>query len=806
MRTNNAAKSLFAAMVLGDDDPDVSIASSSGASNMQNIKRSDRGRTPACIALSVAGLLWAATARSQVATADGGSGGVADAGGGAPELQEVVVTALRRNTDLQKTPVSVAALSADALSQTGAVDFIDFASSVPGFTVLDDGPGERRPIIRGIEGAGEGEVGIYYDEFPVSGIPGATNDAGRFTPDVKLIDVKQVEVLRGPQGTLFGAGSEGGTIQTIFNKPDLDSYSGTATADFGKLSHGTDSSQSSAVANLPVIEGTLGVRLLGYHVEDSGFIDNTSLQVDDINRGTTDGGRVAVRYVPIERLTVDLLALYNHAHYGAGNEAIAGLGDLQSNVPAYDPLDDAVHLYGLTARYRLDFADLTLDASSYHRDLDFNFTFPGLPIPWGDALAQGLPPYVAGEPTVGNSIVQQPQNARVTTYEARLGSPNADSALQWTIGGFYQDRSAFARSRLPYVGADGEPDPLYPLFQNRTILSTLNQRAVYGEVSYSFFGKLTATAGGRWARFDASSATAYQINTGGSPGTGAYTGREFSSSKPVGRFSLAYQIAANLMAYGTYSEGFRAGGANQAVANESTIPVGYGADTVTNYEGGLKSQWFERRLTLNADYYYMDWNNIQVQGSTPDGLFRFTTNAGRAKSDGVELEAHAFAGHGLHFGLTYGLTDARLTKGEPVNPGLTESGYAGDRLPDVPAREVNLSADYTRSLTNTLSWRLYADYQYVGRSQNLFSPDLANPVTGAVTTTPDPGFARLPGYSVIDLRMSLQTDRWTAAIYGNNLLDRRGETNVLWDSPFTPGRYTYYITPRLVGLTLTVHF
>ncbi len=797
MRINDAAKQLFAATVLGDDDGDFSLASSSGASSMQKIKHTDRVGTSACITLSVAGLLWATPGRSQVATADGGAS--------APQLQEVIVTALRRNTDLQKTPVSVAALSADALSQTGAVDFIDFASSVPGFTVLDDGPGQRRPIIRGIEGAGEGEVGIYYDEFPISGIPGATNDAGRFAPDVKLIDVKQVEVLRGPQGTLFGAGSEGGTIQTIFNRPELDTYSGTATADFGKLSHGSDSSRSSAVANLPVVDGVLGVRLVGYHVEDGGFIDNTTFQVNDINRGTTDGGRVAVRYVPVARLTLDLLALYNHSHYDAGNEAIASLGELESSVPAYDPLDDAVHLYGLTGRYRFDFADLTLDASSYHRDLNFNFTFPGLAIPWSQVQAQGLPPYVAGEPTVGNAIVQQPQSARVTTYEARLGAPDPSSALQWTIGGFFQDRSAFARSRLPYVGADGEPDPVYPLFQNRTILSALDQRAVYGELSYSFLRKLTVTAGARWARFDASSATAYQINTGGAPGTGAYTGREFSSSKPVGRLSLAYQITGNLMVYGTYSEGFRAGGANQAVANESTVPIGYGADTVTNYEGGLKSQWIDRRLTLNVDYYYMRWNNIQVQGSTPDGLFRFTTNAGRAKSDGVELEAHAFAGHGLDLGLTYGLTDARLTRGEPVNPGLTESGYAGNRLPDVPAQELNLSADYTRSLTNALFWRLYVDYQYVGWSQNLFSPDLADRLIGAVTAVPDPGFARLPGYSVIDLRMSLQTDRWTAAIYGNNLLDRRGEANVLWDSPFTPGRYTYYTTPRLVGLTLTVH-
>ncbi len=130
----------------------------------------------------------------------------------ATTIDQVVVTAFRRATELQKTPVSVAAISAEMLEKKGALDFKDFAASVPGFTLLDSGPAQRRPVIRGIQGAGEGEVGIYYDEFAITSTPGATNDAGRFTPDVKLFDVQQVQILRGPQGTLFGAGSQGGTL------------------------------------------------------------------------------------------------------------------------------------------------------------------------------------------------------------------------------------------------------------------------------------------------------------------------------------------------------------------------------------------------------------------------------------------------------------------------------------------------------------------------------------------------------------------------------------------------------------------
>jgi iron complex outermembrane recepter protein len=769
-----------------------------------NSKQNRSGaRALACITMSTIGALWCVVGRCQVAADASDAAPSTDAGS---DLQEVVVTALRRDTQLQKTPVSVAALSADALSQTGARDFIDFAASVPGFTILDDGPGERRPIIRGIEGAGEGEVGIYYDEFPITSTPGATNDAGRFTPDIKLVDVQQVQILRGPQGTLFGAGSEGGTIQTILHKPDLGNYSGTLSADVGDVSHGTQNVDVDGMVNIPIVTGVLGMRLVGYQIDTSGFIDNTVLGVNDINKGQTNGGRAALRYEPTSDLTIDVLALYHHAHYDAGNEAIASLGDLQSNVPAYDPLDDTVRLFGGTLRYSFNFAMLTVDASAFRRDLDFNFTFPGLPIPWTDSVAQGLAPYAPGEPTVGNANVQQPQNTRASTYEARLNAPDPAAAFQWTLGGFLQDRNAYARSRLPFVSADGEPDAAYPLFQDRTILSTLDQRAAFGELSYLLFDKLTLTAGGRWETFTASNATAYLINTGGSVGTDTYTGRDFSSSKFIKRFNLSYQLTRNLMGYVTYSEGFRAGGANQAVANEPTVPYGYAPDTVKNYEGGFKSQWLDKTLTVNVDYYHMDWNDIQVQGSTPDGLFRFTTNAGAAQSDGVELELHERPVRNLDLGLTYGWTFARLTRNEPVNPGVTESGYAGDRLPNVPDESLNLSADYTWPLANSLALRFYASYQYVGRSQNLFSADLANPATGAVTSTPDPGFAFMPGYSVIDGRISLQSDRWTLALYANNLTDKRGATNVLWDSPFTPGRYTYYVMPRVVGMSASLRF
>lgn len=770
---------------------------------MKDIRRGFGASDKSLVTWGAIGMMWSAVSSAQMS---GGGAGAAPSAEQSPDLQEIVVTALRRDTELQKTPVSVAAVSADTLDQRGAYDFIDFAASVPGFTILDLGPGERRPIIRGIESPGEPEVGIYYDEFQISSPPGATNDAGRFTPDIKLIDVQQVQVLRGPQGTLFGAGSEGGTVQTIFNKPNLSAFSGGFDGDVGGVEHGTENVMVDGFVNLPVISDVLGVRLVGYQVDTGGYIDNTALQTNDINHGRTQGGRVAVRYVPTGNLTIDVLALYNREHFDAGNEANAGLGNLVSTNPIYDPFDDMVHLYGLTGRYTFELATLTVDASVLRRSLEYVFPLDGLPIPWSDAAAQGLAPFVAGDATVGNAPVLQPQSTSAETYELRLNAPDAKDAFQWTVGGFLQDRSSVASSVVAFAGADGQVASAYPLFQNRITNNTLNQRAGYGDLSYTLFDKLTAAVGGRYETFDTSTYNRFLVNLGGASGTDVSAGSSYSSSKFVKKFNLAYQVTDDVMGYATYSEGFRAGGANQSNPTETMIPAGYKPDFVKNYEAGLKTRWFNKALTVNADYYYMNWQDIQVKGVTPDGLVDYLTNAGQAKVNGVELEVNARPAEQLSLGLTYGYTFARLTANEP--PGQTESGFAGDRLPFVPRDELNLSADFTQPLPNGLALRYYLDYQYVGTSQNLFSSYLANPSTGAITSTPDPGFYNLPSYSLINARVSLQSGGWTTALYVNNLTNKRAETNDYWNPPFTPPApgFISYSMPRVIGVKLSTRF
>lgn len=707
---------------------------------------------------------------------------------------DIVVTALRRSTSLQQTPLSVAAVGGKLLAEKGSVDFIDFASSVPGFTIRDNGPGQRRPVIRGIQGAGEAQVGTYYDEFPITSSPGATNDAGRFAPDIKLIDVDRVEVLRGPQGTLFGSGSEGGTLKVVTNKPNLQDWSGSLGAQTGFVSHGDPDLSLNGVVNVPIVNGALAVRAVGYSEHDGGYIDNVALKVNNINKVDTQGGRIEVRALPTSKLTIDLLALYQHMHADAGNAVTKSLGDLKANLAAYDPLNDNVQVYGATATWKTKFATFVGNFSYFKRDLDFNFLFPGAPIPHTSPLQ------------TGNAIVQQPQTSDSKTYELRAQSPDNHSPLTWTIGAFEQNRDAYFRSFIPFTDATGHVTTSLPIYQDRSAKASLDQTAVYGDVSYTLWDKLTGSVGLRWFHYNVTSLQQTTIATNGviPSNAGIYTGfPSFKQSGVLKKFELSYKVNRDIMLYALRSEGFRPGGANQ---NQSpVIPVGYGSDKTINYEGGVKSQWFNRRLTLNADYYHIIWNNLQVAGSTPDGLFRFTTNAGAAKVDGVEVELSGRPTDHLDLGLTYGYTNARLSKDQPFIPGVPRRGLAGDRIPAVPKNTVNFSAEQSFDVASDVVFRLRGEVQYVSGSQNNFHPTLTSATTGAETGVSDPFFAKYPGYTTFDFRGTVDFGRYNVQAFINNATDKRGVTYDFIDN-FRPGGYTYYIHPRTIGLAANVKF
>jgi iron complex outermembrane recepter protein len=704
---------------------------------------------------------------------------------------EIVVTALRRATRLQETPISVSALSGDELREKGIADLAGLASATPSFTLQDNGPSARRPIIRGIQGAGEPQVGIYFDDYPLTSTPGSTNDAGRFAPDLKLYDIDRVEVLKGPQGTLFGAGSMGGTLRYLPAKPELDTFSGQAQAEINQVSKGGVSASIEAGLNVPIVAGVLGIRGLAYGSREAGYIDNVTLGRENANRGEVKGARLSALFTPTDRLTISALGLYQHSHYDAGSAAITSSGDLQTSLGVYDPLDDKVWMGGLTASYKMGFATLTGNASFYKRQVYFTFAFPGLNIPF------------TSPPVPGLGLTMQPQTATSETYELRLAS-NGNTPFNWTVGVFQQSRDASLQSEIAFVDTAGVVDRSLPLYLNRFVDSYLDQRAVFGEASYTFFDKLTLTLGARAFDYKVGSTSRTVVNLGGSPGSNIALPANFKASSWIPKANLSYQATRDFLIYAQFSEGYRPGGANQQA--DPLIPPGYGADNVKNYEVGIKSQWFDRRLTANLAAYRMDWSNIQVAGSTPNGLFRFTTNAGAARVNGFELELNGRLTDDWDAGFNLGYVDAQLTEDQPFIPGVPRRGLAGQRLPAVPKTTMNIFSSYGVDI-GTLRATLRAEWRYIDGTKNSFNPYLVSATTGTVTSVADPFFARMPSYTLTNISADLKrADSWTATLFVNNVFDNRGKTFVLIDS-FNPAPgATYFVRPRTAGLRLSTSF
>ncbi|MEO1204362.1 MAG: TonB-dependent receptor plug domain-containing protein [Pseudomonadota bacterium] len=233
-------------------------------------------------------------------------------GDSASALEEIVVTARKRGDEsVQQIPFSISALGETRLAQLNVADFEDFAYQVPGLTFNDQSPGERRYIIRGIQSAGQQQVAVYYDEVALPGVQSSTSDSGSQTPDLKLFDIERVEVLRGPQGTTFGANSQSGTVRIISKKPNLSELEGFASAEFGRSSGASDNNYEIAgVLNMPIVQDELGVRLLAYSGEDAGYIDNRRLSLEDINSVETTGVRASLRWQPSDTLTIDGMFWY----------------------------------------------------------------------------------------------------------------------------------------------------------------------------------------------------------------------------------------------------------------------------------------------------------------------------------------------------------------------------------------------------------------------------------------------------------------------------------------------------------------
>ncbi|MDO8864031.1 TonB-dependent receptor [Haliea sp. E1-2-M8] len=689
--------------------------------------------------------------------------------------EEVIVTASRRPERMQVTPIGLSVLTNAGLERRGADAIEDFGRLLPGVMLFQANRNRGVFTIRGIAtnvfgSNSQDPVSVYLNETPLVDSFGAV-----VQPDLRLFDIDRVEVLRGPQGTLFGSGALGGTVRIITNKPDAGAREALGRVDLGRTGGGGWRQRYDAMLNLPLVADELALRLVGYYRDEAGWVRNITL---DTNNSTEDwGGRAALRWQPGERLAANLELIHQDSQPEDGDSWDPSLGRFRKSSLIPEGRPSTLSNYHLAIDYEVPGVASLLSATSYQESATAVFT-------------QG-----SGLPSLGVPLLAEhdPWRTRFFTQEFRLLGARQER-LDWVAGAAFVDRNSMVRFniRLPDLASElGQALPTENLISSVIRLQS-QELAVFGDLGFQASERWRLFGGARL--FD--TRVHYREPRRQLLDLETLTLQEFALANDntdhglTWRAGLSFEPDADIMLYASVSKGYRIGQVNPNQAAEGNsppgqeIPEGYEPDTTLNYEVGLKSGWFDQRLLLNLALYHIDWENIQIDASRPSDGLSFITNAGRAVSRGLELELATEPVPGLSADLAVTLQDASI-RSMDLGDGLRSGAREGDTLPG--------SADFKIAGSLQYEWptgrgsQLYArlDAQYVGASPAWFS-----------------GFAGTPrnaAYSNVNLRLGVVARRWQLAFYIENLTDN--DDQILRNS-YAGGSRVNTLRPRTVGTRL----
>ncbi|MFC4527142.1 TonB-dependent receptor [Dyella halodurans] len=733
------------------------------------------------------------SAQGQVAATDAGAPAAQNpqstSGNTKPvNLGTVMVTANKREERLQVVPMAVSALSGDDLRRQGANGFADYASQVPGLNLISTSVGQTQLVLRGITSGSSqsnSSVSTYIDDAPY-GSSTVYAAGSLLTPDIDPADIERVEVLRGPQGTLYGSNSLGGLLKFVTAPPDSTHMFGRASVDYTSVDGGGSGFAERAMLNLPLVEGKLALRVNAYDRDNPGYIDNVFTGQKQVNESNVSGGRAQLMWTPTDKVEVRLSALaQNLRGDGLANTGVEVDPATLQPIYGYQKQSRAAGTGLLAVQYRL--YDLSVDADFGWAKLVSSSSYGSQKVDQtGDVTAAYGPLLnpVFGLDNGGYSVTQ-PITLGKFTQELRLESP-ADQMLAWRAGVFYTRESTTNHESVNVFDAStGVPIDLPTLGDIHLGPAIFKEWAGYADVTWHATSQLSVLVGARQTH-DSTSYT--QVSSGLLTGAADFTTRS-SDTPTTYLFNPSYQFTDNLMAYLRVATGFRPGGANVGVPPGLGAPLTFAPDKLTSYELGFKSTLLDQRMTFEADAFYIDWSQIQL--TTVNANFVYLSNGGKAKSQGLEASWKYAPVQGLVLSTNASWTDAALTENTP--PGLY--GYNGDRLPWVPKWNASVGAEYNFPLGGGWSGFVGGSYNYVGRRESDF------------LSVPGPRIS-VPGYHGIDLHAGTYYGNWTIKGYVKNLTNQRGITSLASEttdpqgSPFAAS----YVPPRTIGVTLGLDF
>ncbi|MDX3899262.1 MAG: TonB-dependent receptor [Sphingobium sp.] len=704
---------------------------------------------------------------------------------------DIIVTAMKVNERLQDVPASVSVVGATELTKAGVVRFSDYATRVPGLSLTTGRTGTAQVTLRGITtGAAQpgSTTGYYIDEAPVGSVNAYTGGSS-ITPDLDPSDLAQIEVLKGPQGTLYGAGAVGGLLKFTTATPNFDDFEGRASAGLTSAHKGEMGFSVRGMVNIPLAPGQLVLRVSGLYRKDPGFIDNVNPLIGKKNDNTARvrGGRavLAMRLGPDVTLNVSAIGQDTTSDAGNAVDVDAATlkpiyGDLKQNKYVRERGYLRLRLYNATLKADLS-SNLDLVSSTTYQRIYFKEIGDGT-----RSYGAALGPFLG----VGSSLGVRINTIKRTerwSEEARLSATGLFDGLLDLQGGFYWTKEDDI-NRIPgmdtFLTTTGATLPL-PQLAIASIDSSYEEYSGFANARVYLGSKFDVLGGIRYSHDKQAYLQDYQGQVVG-PRL-IVLGTE-SANITTWLVSPRFRMSDTLMIYGRVGTGYRPGGPNPAPP-VGGIPLTFDPDKLIQYEVGIKTSTADRKLSLDAALFYTDWKHVQIQ--TSGGGFNYLVNGGRARSQGGELSLRYQPTRAFTLGANVGYTDAKLTSDAPAAGGLD-----GDRLPYVPRVSGALTADYSMELSGSTTLTLGATANYISNRTS----DYANRFP-----------KKLEGYATFDLRAGIGNDAWTLSAFVKNLTDKRAiivaGTQGLAPSN-TPGAfYSAAVNqPRVIGAEAAIRF
>ncbi|HIG66719.1 MAG TPA: TonB-dependent receptor [Porticoccaceae bacterium] len=685
--------------------------------------------------------------------------------GDSNSIDEIIVTAQKRDQSILDIPFAISAFGEKEIKARGASDIKDMQYSVPGLSITNNQPGQDRVQIRGASsgvGLGSPTVGRYMDEVGVS------SDATQRALDIPLLDIQRIEVLRGPQGTLYGAGSIGGTIRFISNSPDLDEVSGSLGIGFSSIDDGSNGNEINGVVNLPIIEDKLAIRIAASTEDIGGWIDNTAMGESDVNEAERDFVRAKVLFKPSDSFNASFMWMHYEFEQDNNNHELSESGftllnvdnrgatnEREVNTPFATPVSDEWDLLNLILNYEIENATILSSTGYLDRKINFKSEFVNAFFP----------------PNAFGSIELEDRESETLTQEIRVNS-NWDKPLNYTVGAFYRKTDTSQTQILSYPVFFGFPP------QVTTGAAPIDSKswAAFGELSYEFSETFTASFGMRY--FEEDQEPSIFLLGGPAPMDMSPEDQSFDAVTP--RLNFLWSVSESTSLYATMSKGFRSGGINGA---GSSIPS-YAPEEAILYEIGGRGEFLDGRVYVDGAIYHMDFDDVQVAISE-NGYGR-TTNVDSASGPGVDLAVRVNITDDLTFNLTAGYVGREYDK---VDSSAPANVAVGDASQYTPKHTASASLAYDFNWSSNLGGMARLDLSH------------ADGFSVFVRTFPMQPVIETDPLTYLSFRVGAMADNWQVVLSADNLLDEE-------DGLFPGGAFSLdtYARPRTVALKAEYSF